>query len=128
MAFLLALLMVAHGFAHLVGFVVSWQLRSFPDTPFHTTILNGSVDVGFLGTRILGLLWLLVAMAFVFAASGVALRQAWWPATTAIVLLGSLALCVVGWPEARAGVYVNLLIAALLMAGYRLGWLGSGVA
>jgi len=35
-------------------------------------------------------------------------------------------LCVVGWPEARIGVYVNLAIAALLMAGYRLGWLGVG--
>ena len=126
MAFLLALLMVAHGFAHLVGFVVAWEIRAFPDAPFHTTILNNSLDVGLLGTRIVGLLWLLAAVAFVFAASGVALRQAWWPVVTTIIIAASLILCVVGWPEARIGVYVNLVIAALLLAGYRLGWLGPG--
>jgi hypothetical protein len=128
MAFLLALLMVAHGLAHLVGFVVAWEIRAFPETPFHTTILNGSIDVGLWGTRAVGLLWLLAAMAFVFAASGVALRQAWWPVATTVVITASLMLCVVGWPEARIGVYVNLVVAALLLAGYRLGWLGVGSA
>ncbi len=128
MAFLLALLMTAHGFAHLVGFVVAWQIRSFPDTPFHTTILNGAIDVGPWGIRIVGLLWLLAGVTFVFAASGVALRQAWWPVMTTIIITASLMLCVVGWPEARIGLYVNLLLAALLMAGYRLGWLGAGSA
>ena len=128
MAFLLALLMTAHGFAHLVGFVVAWQIRAFPEAPFHTTILNGSIDVGAWGARIVGLLWLLVAVTFVFAASGLALREAWWPVTAAIIIVASLILCVVGWPEARIGVYVNLVIAALLLAGYRLGWLGVGAA
>lgn len=128
MTFLLALLMAAHGFAHLVGFVVAWEIRSFPDAPYHTTILNGSLDVGVWGTRIVGLFWLLAAVAFVFAASGVALRQTWWPALTTVIITASLMLCVVGWPEARIGVYVNLVIAALLLAGYRLGWLGTGPA
>jgi hypothetical protein len=126
MAFLLALLMAAHGLAHLVGFVVSWQIRSLPNAPFRTTILNGSVDVGLWGTRVVGLFWLLAAVTFVFAASGVALRQSWWPVVTTIIIMVSLMLCVVGWPEARVGVFVNLLIAALLLAGYRLGWLGVG--
>jgi hypothetical protein len=128
MAFLLALLMAAHGFAHLVGFVVAWQIRSFPETPFRTTILNGSVDVGFWGARVVGLFWLLAAVVFVFAASGVVLRQTWWPVVTTVIITASLMLCVVGWPEARIGVYVNLVIAALLLAGYRLGWLGVGSA
>jgi hypothetical protein len=46
MRIVLALLLLAHGVAHLPGFLVSWQLRSFPEMPYRTAFLGGSVDVG----------------------------------------------------------------------------------
>jgi hypothetical protein len=34
MRIVLAALLLAHGVAHLPGFLVSWQLRSFPEMPY----------------------------------------------------------------------------------------------
>jgi hypothetical protein len=53
MRIVLAVLMVAHGIAHLPGVLVSWQLRSFPEMPFRTTtILGSSLDVGGVSTAL----------------------------------------------------------------------------
>ncbi len=46
--------------------------------PFRTTILEGTNDVGVPGTRILGVAWLLLALAFAAVAAGLTLRLAWW--------------------------------------------------
>jgi hypothetical protein len=37
MRILLAIWFFAHGVAHLAGFLVAWQLRAFPELPYHTT-------------------------------------------------------------------------------------------
>jgi hypothetical protein len=81
MRVILVLLLLAHGIAHLPGFLVNWQLRSFPELPFRTTLFAGTLDVGLIGIRAVGVGWLLVAIAFGFAALGVLLRSGWWAAT-----------------------------------------------
>ena len=43
---LFALLLIAHGIAHLVGFVVPFGLMSNPDLAERTTVLGGALDVG----------------------------------------------------------------------------------
>ena len=69
MHFPFAAFLIAHGVAHLVGFVVPWKLVSTAEVPYRTTILG-------------------------------------W----------SIVLCVVGWPEARIGLVVNVVLLAVLLA------------
>jgi len=120
MRFVLAFLLVAHGVAHLVGFVSSWKLATLAELPYKTTVFSGRVDVGDVGTRMMGVLWLLAALAFLVAAIAVAAETGWAVRFTLAAVIGSLILCVVGWPDARIGVAVNVGLALLLAVGIRL--------
>lgn len=68
MRFGLAFLLAAHGVAHLVGFVSSWKLATLAELPYKTTVFSVRVDVGEAGARVMGVLWLLAALAFLVAA------------------------------------------------------------
>ncbi len=65
MRYALALLLLGHGIAHLPGFLVGWQLASFPELPFRTTVLAHTVDVGVVGARLVGAGWMIVSLMFV---------------------------------------------------------------
>ena len=58
MRLLLAFLLLAHGIAHVPGFLVSWQLAAFPELAYRTTVFGTAIDVGSEGTRLIGLWWL----------------------------------------------------------------------
>jgi hypothetical protein len=110
----LSIVLIAHGVAHLVGFVVPWRLMAVPEMPYGTTILAGAIDIGDSGARALGALWLIAAVAFAVLGgallAGVSVRG--W----LFALLGlSLALCALGWPEARIGVAVNAVLLGVLL-------------
>ena len=120
MRFLLAFFLGAHGIAHVVGFVASWRLASLPEVPYKTTVLAHSIDVGDAGMRVLGVLWLAAAVAFVVVASAIAVDSNWALRATTAMVLASLALCVVGWPEARIGLFVNAGLLLLLIIAPRL--------
>lgn len=121
MRILLAVWFLAHGVAHLPGFLVSWQLRAFSDLPFHTTIFADSVDIGTVGIRLIGVGWLLGAIAFAVLAAAAILRVSWWQEATYVVLGFSLALCVLGWPHSRIGVASNIVVAILVVTATRFG-------
>lgn len=72
----LAIVMVLHGAAHLVGFAESWQLSMTESVPHKTTVLSGRVDLGTAGIRAAGLLWLLAALAFGLASAGAVMSAA----------------------------------------------------
>lgn len=118
-----ATLLIGHGLVHLLGFVVPWRLATLEEMPYKTTLLAGSLDVGAAGIRVVGLLWLLAAVGFVVAGVAVFTQHPWWGAVTLGVTLFSLALCILGWPEARFGLLVNLAILGYLFLGGRMGWL-----
>lgn len=120
MRFALAFLLVAHGVAHLVGFVSSWKLATLAELPYKTTVFSGRVDVGDAGIRVMGVLWLLAALTFLVAAFAVATETGWAVRFTLAAAMASLILCVVGWPDARIGVAVNVGLALLLAIGARL--------
>ena len=120
MRFVLAFLLVAHAVAHLVGFISSWKLATLAELPYKTTILSGRVDVGDAGIRMMGLLWLLAALAFLVAAFAMVTETGWAVRFTLAAAMASLILCVVGWPDARIGVAVNVGLALLLVIGARL--------
>jgi hypothetical protein len=120
MRFVLASFLLAHGVAHLVGFVSSWQLATLAELPYKTTVFSGRVDVGDAGIRVIGALWLLAALAFLVAAFAVATEAGWAVRFTVAGVVASLMLCLAGWPDARIGVAVNVGLVLLLAIGARL--------
>jgi len=115
----LAFLLLGHGVAHLPGFIVGWQLASFPELPFRTTVLAHTVDVGVVGARLVGAGWMIVSLMFVVLAAAVALRPTGWPHVLPVALALSTLLCVLGWPEARFGLVMNGLLAIGLTVAIR---------
>ena len=122
MHFVVSALFIIHGVAHLVGFVVPWRVATLEDTPYKTTILNGKIDVGDSGIRAIGLVWLVTALAFMVCAIAVAMQLQWWMWVAMAATLISFDLTIVGWPESRVGVAVNVLIVVMLIAS-ALGWI-----
>jgi hypothetical protein len=112
--FALVSILVAHAVAHLPGFLVSWELRAFPAVPYTTEVLGG-FDVGAVGTRIIGALWLFAAVGIVAAAVAAHLRVSWMPMLLWPMIGLSTTLCILGWPATRAGLAANLVVVALLL-------------
>lgn len=105
---LAALGLAAHGLIHLIGFVVPWRLATLPDFPYRATALNGALEVGDTGARLLGLGWLGLAVGFVVGAVGVGQGEPWALPLVGVLGLVSLGFCILGLPEAAAGIVVNL--------------------
>ena len=122
MRLLLAALFLVHGIAHLPGFIVDWQLRSFPELPFRTRILAGTVDIGPMGIKAVGIGWLFVGVAFVALALAVVMHASWWQAAAYLTVLLSVMLCIAGWPDSRFGLVANAVIATLMLLAFRWTW------
>lgn len=110
-----ALIVLGHGLIHLMGFVLQWQLAELEGLTYTTAVLGGSMDIGVTGARVLGLLWLLAAIALVSAAIGLLLNAAWDRKLLLIAALFSLPITVLGWPDSQFGVLVNMFILAGLL-------------
>ncbi|MCP4167002.1 MAG: ABC transporter permease [Chloroflexi bacterium] len=120
---LVGVFFILHGLIHLIGFVVNWQIITTDEFPYATTLLAGRIDVGDGGIRVVGLLWLLAAVGFVIAGYGLITLAPWWLALTAGVTLFSSVMCILGWPQAQFGLYINLLILVLLFLDGRFHWI-----
>jgi hypothetical protein len=124
---LLVLLLFVHAVAHAPSFVVgAWQLRALPQLPYRTTLLAGSIDLGEVGIRIIGVAWLLVALSFTASGVGLALSLAWWQHTAYVAIAFSVVVCILGWPDSRLGLVANAVLAAILFAGTRFGRRSGG--
>lgn len=108
-----AALLVLHGAIHLIGFVVPWRIAEIAGSTYRTTALGGIVEVGDTGARLIGLVWLGLAIGFVAAGFGVWRRASWAIPLTAALAVGSLAVCTLGLPETAAGILVNVAILAV---------------
>jgi ABC-type microcin C transport system permease subunit YejB len=122
MRLILAALFIGHGVAHVVGFAVPWKLVTSSQVPYRTTVAGGLVDIGPAGVRLVGLLWLFVAVALVSIAAGVLQHTTWWYREALVILMVSSVLCLLGWPDSRPGLVANFLILAVLIGGSFLGW------
>ena len=107
MRILLAALLIGHGAAHVVGFAVPWKLVSSAEVPYRTTVLAGSLNVGPVGVRVLGVLWLVLSLGFVAAAVGLLQHTNWWDHEVLVLLVASVALCLLALPESRPGLVAN---------------------
>ena len=115
-----AIVLFVHGFAHLVGFVGPWRLSK--SIPYKTTILAGRFDLGDAGIKAIGVVWLLMALVFAVAGAGALLHARWWPLFTVVIAGLSTLLCIIGLPDAKIGVPVNLAILVYVLLAWKLGW------
>ena len=117
-----SLLLLLHGIAHLPGFLVPWRLAAPAETPYTTAVLGGSADLGTVGMKLVGILWLLTAVAFVVAGAATFFEDSAWRTMGTTAVLASLALTMLGWPQSQIGLALNLVLLAYLVLGGRLGW------
>ncbi len=104
MRYALSALLAAHGVAHLVGYVM----------PRKVTLLAGRVDVGEVGIRVVAVIWLLMAVAMMAMAIGVAFQARWANAAVLPVVIVSLVLCLLELPAARIGLALNVVLVVWL--------------
>ena len=124
---LFAAFLAAHGVAHLVGFLGSWGWLASAQVSQRTSILLGRVDLGPVGIRVFGVVWLLLAVGFLIGGWGVAVSQVGVGRWLVAVASVSLVACVLAWPDARIGVAVNAIVLTVVTFGAGGGWLGLGL-
>jgi hypothetical protein len=121
MRYMLVAFLLAHGFAHLVGLMGSWQLGT--GIPHKTTLLGGRVDLGETGIRAFGVAWLLAAIAFAAAAAALLLAQPFWTVLVLSAAGFSLVISLLALPDAVIGVWIDVTLLAFLYFGARFHWL-----
>ena len=114
MARALAVFMALHGAVHAVGFTVSWGLGGPRGVEYSTSVLNGAAEVGDAGVKLLGLLWLATAAAFLAVAALLWRRHPRGLALTVGLLVVSLGLCLLGLPGSAIGLAIDLVLLGLL--------------
>ncbi len=114
--------LIFHGLCHLVGFVVPWKIISTKEEPYKTTLLFGAIEIGDMGIRVVGLLWLVAALAFMLDGVGAFIASPMWRPLAWGLALFSLVLCVLGLPGAKLGILANALV-LLYSLGIKLHWL-----
>ncbi len=101
-----ALLLAMHGIAHLA------RVRAaFWPSPLEPN------QVRYLGRKLGGLVWLLAALGFVATAGLLMIRSETWTTTLLWAAGGSLLMCLLSWPQAKIGLFIDvlLLVMALLL-------------
>jgi hypothetical protein len=109
-----AILLAMHGVIHLIGFVTPWRIASLEGFAFRTTLFNGAFDVGDVGVRVIGLVWLGLTFGFLAAGYGVWRGEHWAVGLTGVLAIVSLIVCLLGLPETIAGIAINVAILAVV--------------
>ena len=112
-----ASLLAGHGLIHLIGFVTPWRIAAIEGFTYRTTALNGALEIGDSGVRLVGLVWLGLAVGFAAAGYGIWRGEPWALALTGVLAIVSLVVCVLGLPEAIAGVAINMAILGAVAYG-----------
>jgi hypothetical protein len=113
--------LVLHGLAHSVGFFVHWDLSHPTGFTYSTTLLGGRVDLGEIGIRIDGLLWLVAAVGFVVLGLRLSGFRRLEPIPVAAVAIFSLVLCALDLPGAAIGMVIDVLILAVTAIIFKTG-------
>ena len=118
----LAVVMLLHGFAHIVGVIGAWDLAP-SRVPHRTTLLGGAISAPPSVTQLMGVLWLVLALGFAATSAGAMANAGWWTKTALLFSALSLVLSVLSLPDARVGIPVNIAIIAAVAAGRVFGLL-----
>ncbi|MDF2631278.1 MAG: transporter permease [Symbiobacteriaceae bacterium] len=117
--YVLAGIIGVHGLIHLMGFVAYWPVAVVAELPYKTTVAGGALDVGAVGMKIFGLLWLVAALGFVAALVGFFMGQGWWRMVMVGTSLLSTVLIALDWAPSFRGAYVNVAILLLVWVSTR---------
>jgi len=120
---LVTVYLIIHGLAHIVGFIVPFRLANLPDAPYKTTIMFGTIDLGDTGIRIVGVLWLIAAIAFFYLGIGLFFETSNWMLQTLFITVFSMVLCILGLPDAKIGIPANIVILIFLLISSYYSWL-----
>ncbi len=93
----LALLLVAHGLIHLLGFTKAFA-------PAKVESIHSSIS------PLLGLLWLLAAILLTASAALLIGGARWWPVASLLALIVSQLVIATAWRDARFGTLANLVV------------------
>lgn len=118
--------LILHGIVHLLGTATYLKLVDLSDLPYKTTVLSGRWELGEGGVALYGVFWAVAAIGFGVAALAFWFGWIWWQPVLVGVTLFSLALTILDWHVAFAGVIVNAVILALLWLGPRMMTVLSG--
>lgn len=113
MRLLAALFLALHGTAHLVGFRAGFWTSA---QAARSSLLGGVVGVGQFGLKMFGVMWLAIALSYWVAAGLLLARSASFLQVAVATTLASAGLCVVFWPEARIGFFLDVAVLAALLA------------
>jgi hypothetical protein len=105
MSTMLALLLVAHGLIHLLGFAKAFQLADLPQ-------LTQPIS------KFVGILWLASAVMFLAAAASLVMTpRAWWMIGAGAIGL-SVVVILASWSDAKFGMAVNLVVLVAVLIGF----------
>ena len=77
--------------------------------------MGGRLDVGDVGAKVVGVLWLMLFIDFAGVAWVAYAGAPWWPLGALIVASGSLLLCLFDWPDTIIGVVIDLVLIILIV-------------
>lgn len=117
--YLIAILLIAHGLAHLAGVFAPWtkEMQGFKDVPwlFSRTITYKST----MG-KAFSLVWLAASICLVIAGIGFLLGGSWWIAMAIAGCICSLVAILPWWnavvPGARFGALFDILVLIVLIS------------
>ena len=119
--YLVALLFALHGLVHTLGLTATWQIGP-AGTVSASPELAPAITAGSPQAKLLGVLWLIAMTGFVAASAGLMAHEPWWRTVAAAAAVGSLALCIAWWSDAKVGVIIDVAILAGLIATAWIAW------
>ena len=116
MKVILALFLLIHGFAHLVGFIVPWKLAVLKEMPYDTRVFYKKLNLSPYGIRIIGIFWLVTALAYYYCIFELFNNPAMGMWLIWLVSVFSLILSTLALPETKFGILANVILIILLVA------------
>jgi hypothetical protein len=113
---LFAVLLLAHGAIHLLGFLGPAGIAQMEGLPGRATFLLTDFAIGSPVLIAFGALWLVAGIGLVGAGIGIATRQAWWPTLAVAAALMSTLLVILWWNDAAVGLVPNLIVFGVVAA------------
>jgi len=104
MKYFYALLLIFHGFLHLIGFIKAF---------FSTEIFKDLLSI----SKPMGTLWLLTCLLFIYASSALLNNKKW---ITLIIIAVSISqyLIIMDWKDAKFGTILNIIVLTIAIIGY----------
>ena len=109
---LICVLLIAHGFLHLFGFLTSWDIVDIEAVSRTPTILPDDLPIGVI--RDIGALWLLGLFAFTLSGFAVVRGYHWWKGLAFGSAIVSLVATIFWIHDAWPGLFLNMLIIVMI--------------